>query len=479
MMKWLVTPCLALLMAILVLPAAADAASATVTLKLKGSGSFRINNNVTNLGLTCGPNGSSGPDLKAKTGVEVTACAYSTPLSCPGGAPDCVVTATVIARKPQAPAIAPTDVQTNWKFSGWSTASTVSECPPADGTQEECTFPIGSCTSGVCTGRPNMLLIADFRDVRPPGIVFGCRQASCPNQLPAVNASVDGRAPFQARSDEYRSQEYTTIECAVDGAGFTPCEDAPAPYTDGTFLTPQVSEGTHALRIRAVDASGNVTATPVERDWTQRYPPRAQLNGGFLGGATNKTSPQFSFGNATGSPAAYRCWMDADAPADCNAGTFTPASPLAPGFHTFYVAARRTDVGGVEQAVPTAVPFTVDVTAPIGKIDSGPTDGLQTSDNTATFSFSALDASGFTCKLDEEPAVSCSDGSITYTGLAPRSHTFVLRAQDNANNFQDPGVTRTWTVLADDDRDRFPSTVDCDDHNAAIHPNAVDIPGTG
>jgi len=477
-MKWLTTPCLALLVALLVLPASADAASANVTLKLKGSGVIRIDNLATGQGLTCGPNGDTRPDLHAKTGVEVLACAYTTPLSCAGAATDCDVFAKVEARRPKYPNIAINDVELNWRFSGWTTASTVPECPKANGNFDVCTFKIGTCSAEGCVGIPNLLLVADFRDDRDPLALFGCRTATCPNQLPAISTSASGRTMFQARSDEYRIEETTTLECSVDNGGFVPCEPAPPPAVDATFLTPQVSEGSHTLRVRAIDPSGNVGPPSDARSWTQRYPPRARITKDPTGGATNVRTPEFEFDNETGSPASFRCWFDQQTPADCSLGRFAPEVPLVDGPHTFHVTAKRTDVAGVEQVSPTSVDFTIDAVPPVARIDAGPSEGLHTSDITAEFRFSAEPGTIFSCRLDEALTESCNDGLKRYTGLAPGEHRFTLVAQDRAGN-PSPALIRTWTVLADADGDRFPSTVDCEDHDPNIHPNAFDVPGDG
>jgi hypothetical protein len=54
-----------------------------------------------------------------------------------------------------------------------------------------------------------------------------------------------------------------------------------------------------------------------------------------------------------------------------------------------------------------------------------------------------------------------------------------VAAVDAAGN-QDPSpATRSWTVTADADGDGYVVPADCNDHNASIHPGAVDVPGNG
>ncbi len=50
------------------------------------------------------------------------------------------------------------------------------------------------------------------------------------------------------------------FECALDAGVFAPCT-SPATFAP-------LAAGAHTLRVRAIDAAGNVDATPAERDFT-------------------------------------------------------------------------------------------------------------------------------------------------------------------------------------------------------------------
>jgi cysteine-rich repeat protein len=66
------------------------------------------------------------------------------------------------------------------------------------------------------------------------------------------------RGDADSASFEYGSNESgVRYECSLDGGAYGPCEDA---Y--------EVGPGTHTLRVRAVDAAGNVDASPAEYTWT-------------------------------------------------------------------------------------------------------------------------------------------------------------------------------------------------------------------
>lgn len=118
---------------------------------------------------------------------------------------------------------------------------------------------------------------------------------------------------------------------------------------------------------------------------------------------------------------------------------------LAPGTHTFSV--RATDkAGNVGQPVSVSWTFTPpDRTPPKVSITGGPTG--TTSETSAALTFSADEAgSTFQCSLDNAAFAGCSSPA-SYNGLAPGSHTFSVRATDQAGNTSSP-ATRSWTISA-------------------------------
>ena len=90
----------------------------------------------------------------------------------------------------------------------------------------------------------------------------------------------------------------------------------------------------------------------------------------------------------------------------------------------------------------------VDATAPTVTISSGPTS--TTTSQTPTFTFTASDASGISstqCSLDNASFSSCSSPK-SYSSLSVGSHTFKVKAVDNAGN-QTISSIYTWSVVAD------------------------------
>ncbi len=117
---------------------------------------------------------------------------------------------------------------------------------------------------------------------------------------------------------------------------------------------------------------------------------------------------------------------------------------LSQGQHTFQV--RATNSAGTDPT-PASYTWTVDTIPPETSIDSGPSGTVDT--DSATFKFSANESVyTFQCRLDSTSEGDWRDCSSpkTYTGLSNGSHTFQVRAIDNAFNFEDSPASRTWTI---------------------------------
>jgi hypothetical protein len=122
-------------------------------------------------------------------------------------------------------------------------------------------------------------------------------------------------------------------------------------------------------------------------------------------------------------------------------------SSLAEGSHTFQV--RAVDNAENTDASPASFSWFVDTVRPDTVLDSHPAD--PTASTSASFSFHATDASpssgiaGFECKLDGGSYSACTSPQ-SYSGLGDGSHTFSVRASDNAGNTDASPASFTWLV---------------------------------
>ncbi len=108
---------------------------------------------------------------------------------------------------------------------------------------------------------------------------------------------------------------------------------------------------------------------------------------------------------------------------------------LAEGGHSFVVTG--TDQAG--NGGSASATWTVDLTAPVVTITSGPES--PTTETSATFEFSSDDPTAtFGCSLDGSEAVPCVS-PVPYEGLAVGDHSFAVTATDHAGN---TGATATW-----------------------------------
>ena len=75
-----------------------------------------------------------------------------------------------------------------------------------------------------------------------------------------ITAGPTGAARGPAATFRFASTEAGTYQCSLDGGTWKPCA-SPATFT-------RLAQGEHELRVRAVDAAGNVDPTPAARGWT-------------------------------------------------------------------------------------------------------------------------------------------------------------------------------------------------------------------
>jgi hypothetical protein len=229
----------------------------------------------------------------------------------------------------------------------------------------------------------------------------------------------------------FTSEPGTTFQCRVDSGSFSGCTSP--------FTITNLTDGSHTFSVRAIDAAGNVDASPASRTWTvDATPPETTITGGPPAGSTTGPGVSFTFSSEAG--ATFECRL--------HTGTFSPCtSPqsltgLTTGVYTFSV--RAIDAVGNIDPTPATRSWTVDATPPDTSILSGPTGVISATSVTFTFS-STETGSTFQCRLNTGSFVSCSS-PYTITGLTDGAQTFEVRAIDGVGNVDPTPATRSWTV---------------------------------
>ena len=342
-----------------------------------------------------------------------------------------------------------------WKFEGWSGCESVAN---------------GVCTVGIPGAWRNgsIDVYAYFKDIKAPDttIVNG----------PAGVVS-NRSASFTFTSDE-ADHEGSKYFCKLDANAEEPC-DSGKTYDN-------LIDGTHTFEVWAQDPSGNRDASSAPRTWTVDTQGASTNIVAGPSGLVRSTTARFDF--STMDAATVQCSLDGSTFATCAAPTNHQYAGLSQGLHTFLV--RGIDTAG--NTGPAAMrQWTVDTIAPDTRIDSGPQNGSTTTATTAKFQFAADPAENkveFQCELDGGGFGACSGpgASARLAGLEPGTHTFAVRAIDEARNIDATPATRSWTVVKppnldvdDDGYQRRPEGPDCDDRNALIHPGARDVPDNG
>lgn len=235
------------------------------------------------------------------------------------------------------------------------------------------------------------------------------------------------------------SPEGARFACSLDTAPFAPC----ASPQD----LPDLADGAHTFRVRAVDASGVADPTPASRTFVvDTAPPDVSIDSGPAG-PVNDPLPTFAFASDDGS-ATFACSLVPASPAfaPCpGGGTYQPAAPLPDGSYDFSVQA--TDPAG--NATTADRKFSVDTQAPEVTVESGPTG--QTTEPRPTFTFASPDGSAtFTCSIDSgDPSFGPCSGEESHQPASPLedgTYTFRVQATDPAGN--SAVATRSFQVEA-------------------------------
>ncbi len=255
-------------------------------------------------------------------------------------------------------------------------------------------------------------------------------------------------ATFTFSASDGGGSGVASVQCKVDNNPFAAC----ASSTSQSYSN--MTDGSHTFTVKATDNAGNTETPGASYTWVvDTTPPAAPVvTNPVNGSSTNNTKPTVS-GTAEAN-STVTVYIDGapsgTSPVDSSGNwSFTATSALPQGAHT--AKAKATDAAGNTSVDSNSNTFTVDTVAPTTTI-SNPKPSNPTNSTTATFTFSASDTGGsgvasVQCKLDNNPFAACaSSTSQGYSGLTDGSHTFTVKATDNAGNTESPGASYTWVV---------------------------------
>lgn len=269
--------------------------------------------------------------------------------------------------------------------------------------------------------------------------------ATAPNTTITANPPLltnSASASFSFIGSDPGGSGVASLQCQIDGSGYSTCT-SPRNYSG-------LGDGSHTFEVRAVDVAGNTDATPASYTWTvdTTAPAAPVVTAPANGSVTNNPTPLVS---GTAEPNSTVTVIIDGSPvgtttADGSGNWSYPSAALSDGSHT--VRARATDAAGNTGPDSNTNTFTVDTTAPDTNITANPTN--PTNSASASFSFTGSDTGGsgiasFQCQIDGGGFTACTSPQ-SYMGLSDGSHTFQVRAIDNAGNTDATPASYTWTI---------------------------------
>jgi hypothetical protein len=286
---------------------------------------------------------------------------------------------------------------------------------------------------------------AYYRDTQPgsPTITASAAGKASAAQVEAIAPPADttppettlasapsGSVASTSAAISFASEPGARFECSLDGAPFTDCA-SPASYAG-------LTEGPHTFAVRAIDAAGNIDATPATRTWTVDTTPPDTTIGSRPADPTSATEASFSFSSSE-SGSGFVCKLDGSSSACTTPRTY---GPLSDGPHTFAVAA--TDAAGNVDPTPASYTWTVDTNPPETLLGTTPTN--PTGSSSARFTFSSEGGARFECRLDDRGSAACASPHEFPGPLADGSHRFEVAAIDAAGNRDQTPATYSWTI---------------------------------
>ena len=243
---------------------------------------------------------------------------------------------------------------------------------------------------------------------------------------PALSHSTS--ASFSFSGTDTNGAGLSNLECRLDGGAFAPCSSPKA--------ISELSDGAHSFEVRAIDLAGNADQSPASFSWTRRHHRAADPDRQPPAGDRALERGELRLlGQRHRWLGRRRLRMP---PRRRRLGTCTSPrelSGLGDGSHTFEV--RAVDQAGTPTRRPASFTWSCrhhrahhpDRHPPLALTNAA----------AANFTFSGTDAGGsgvgaFECRLDSPGAWASCTSPRELSGLGDGSHTFEVRAVDNAGN---------------------------------------------
>jgi hypothetical protein len=159
----------------------------------------------------------------------------------------------------------------------------------------------------------------------------------------AIASAPSGSIASTSAAISFSSEPDARFQCSLDGAAFADCA-SPASYSG-------LAQGAHAFDVRAIDAAGNVEASPAQARWTvDTIAPDTRFT---QWSRSDSRSATFWF--TASEAASFACSLDGGAWVSC----ISPKSytGLYKGWHTARV--RATDAAGNVDATPASYSFKI------------------------------------------------------------------------------------------------------------------------
>jgi large repetitive protein len=242
---------------------------------------------------------------------------------------------------------------------------------------------------------------------------------------PTVDITRAPTNPSNVKSPVFEfSASEGSVQCKLDAGSFAACT-SPKSYTN-------LNDGTHTFTVRATDAAGNTGEASYV--WAIDTAAPTVTITGKPSDPSNVKSPTFLFSASEG---LVQCRLDAASFAACSSPK--SYSNLADGSHTFTV--RATDAAG--NTGQASHGWTIDTVAPTVEITRAPANPSNVM--SPVFEFSASEGS-VQCKLDAGSFATCTSPK-SYSNLGDDTHTFTVRATDQAGNTGEDSYT--WLIETD------------------------------